>query len=81
MIFQLYITGILIYHARALTTLSSAAGSTDNLELIRVVKELLLPRSVNSEQQMPKDGNGVHVCVRLCVRACVGCQGTQSVNQ
>jgi len=57
--------------ARALTSLSSAAGSTVNVELIGVVKELVLPKSVHNEQHTPEDGNGVCACVSVCMRVCM----------
>ena len=50
--------------------MSSAAGSTDNVKLIGVVKELVLPRSANFEQQTPEDDKGVCLCV--CVSVCGG---------
>jgi len=46
--------------ARALTALASAANSIGNMEVIAVVKELVLPHNVTSENQ-PMETNGMYI--------------------
>ena len=71
----LYIFHILVHlyvdirvRARALTALASAANSVGNMKVIAVVKELVLPRNVTSEDQ-PMETNGIpYVCIcNTCV--------------
>ena len=52
--------------ARALTALASAANSVGNMEVIAVVKELVLPRNVTSEDQ-PMEANGMHTYMYVVI--------------
>ena len=47
--------------ARALTALAAAANSASNMEMTAVVKELVLPRHITSEDQ-PMETNGILLC-------------------
>ena len=48
--------------ARALTALASAANLIGSMEVIAVVKELVLPRNVTSENQ-PMETNSMYICM------------------
>ena len=69
-----YVCSNIRVRARALTSLSSAASSTQNLELIAVVKELVLP---HHDENQPMETNGTY-CMYVCMYAllyvhmCVG---------
>jgi len=57
--------------AKALTVLASAANSMDNMELITIIKELVLPQHISSKDQ-PMETNGKCVCT-LYICMCITC--------